>query len=81
MSNKWLSRKLWMSIVTVAGTLIMTYLGKQELTDQTLTELTKILDAVLRLIELTVPAAVTITYVVSEAKVDAARMQNESVPK
>ena len=70
-----------MSIVTVAGTLIMTYLGKQELTEPTVSELTKILDAVLRLIELTVPAAVTITYVVSEAKVDAARMQNGSAPK
>ena len=58
MQNKWLSRKLWMSIITVAATLAMTYLGKQELTEQTVSELTKILDAVFRLIELTVPAAV-----------------------
>ena len=81
MQSKWTSRKLWMSIVTVAGTLIMTYLGKQELTDQVLTEATKILDAILEIVQLVVPATVTIAYVVSEAKVDAARAGNGSAPK
>ena len=81
MTSKWTSRKLWMSVITIIVLNVVAYLGKPELEEQLLDQASVILDAILAIVNLLGSAAVAITYVVSEAKIDAAKIINGSAPK
>ena len=68
--NKWLSRKLWMSVLTIIIINVAAYLGRPEMEEQLLQQGSNIVDAVLAIAQLIGSAAVTINYVASEAKID-----------
>ena len=81
MKSKWLSRKLWMSVITIIVLNLTAYLGKPELEEQLITQSAIILDAILEMVQLLGSAAVAAVYVVSEARIDTAKVKNGSAPK
>jgi len=80
MTSKWTSRKLWMSVITIIVLNVVAYLGKPELEEQLLDQASVILDAILTMIGLLGSAAVTVTYVMSEANIDATKVIKGSAP-
>ena len=81
MKSKWLSRKLWMSVITIIVLNLTAYLGKPELEEQLITQSAIIFDAILEMVQLLGSAAVATVYVVSEARIDTAKVKNGSAPK
>ena len=81
MQSKWTSRKLWMSVITIIAINLTAYLGAPELEEPLITQSAIIFDAILEMVQLLGSAAVAAVYVVSEARIDTAKVKNGRAPK